>query len=755
MRRRGYPTAVALKDTWDDGAPAPVEPGKSTRIGVAPPPTIDSPADTVIRLGPGVRLPGTPYRIRGWLGDGAMGVVYRAEHVDLERRVALKILRPEVSHSLAIADMLRKEAKNASRIGSEYITEVYDLGELSDGRVWFSMPLLEGDGLERVIDDGPMEPGRVIGILRQVCKGLAAAHDVDIIHRDVKPGNIMIVRDRGRADAVRMLDWGIAVIAAEAQAGSGATAGTPYYIAPELVAKVPYDHRVDLYSVGCTAFQMLSGRPPFEGDDLAAVLLSQLEEQAPRLKSVAPDVPEPLSRLVAKCLNKKPDERFADAADLEAALCEAQIEAKLTTPWDDLPLPDVEPARRAALASAMPTLDDTGPRRWLWPAFAGAVTSLAIAGLIYAFTAKPSEAQLAEIDAIAVDARAAAAKSFFLYPPADDPDLDTAYELIGRLEAMTGKSAGAAKERATQLREEFADTLVRLGDKYWDRDGGRAFAVDYYAEAIVFDPDRAHARERAALTPGELAQLRTKAEAADFSASELQAVQTLAILAEEDPQYRAERLIALSEGEVGALTAQRLDQLVEADPEVTEETKHRARRKRKSEPEPPAPARDAPEVGVDEAAETPTDDAETELTPEDAAALEAGVDAPPVPSGATRDRAAAKARTAAGEQAMARGALAEAEKEFKAAVAADNRYARAHHGLMRLDFHDGSYAAAASHGEKATRLAPRNGKYRIELGDAYYKAYRYDDARKQYEAASKLGHAAAAGRLKKVAGQSD
>jgi len=754
--------AVKAQETWLD-LDTPKDAKAGTRLGIAPhlstqsstdgeAPVVFRPPVDVLRLGPGVRLPGTPYRIAGWLGDGAMGVVYRAVHVDLEREVALKILRPDASGSRELAEMFRKEARNAGRIGSEYIVDVRDLGELADGRVWFTMPLLDGTELDAVLREGPMSPSRAIGILRQVCKGLAAAHAAGIIHRDVKPGNIMLVSHRGRADSVRMLDWGVAAMRSDAKAGVGVVAGTPYYIAPELLAKLPYDHRVDLYSLGCTAFQLLTGRPPFYYEDLDRVLLAHVDEAAPSLRAIAADIPASVERVITRCLAKDPDDRYSDATDLEAALCEAQVEAKLESTWDDLELPDVDPERRAALVSAMPSGDGVIPqRRWFVPALAGALVALTMGGVALQFGDEATADDLSTVDALTDRARAAAAKSFFLYPPPDAPKVATAYSVIIELEALTGSVSDPADARADELRGEFAATLTRLGDKYWERQGGRAFAIDYYAEALVFVPSLEQAAERASLSLGELSDLRSRAGAQDFSTRELKAVEPLAVLAEDDAQTRADKLLALSQDdEIRASTSDRLHHLLIEDPEVPAALKSNATKSR-------APASTPRSAAIEKEAtdDTTVGDADADANADASAAADIDENAPAVAEPPQRDTAAARAETDRANAAFTRGAMAEAAEGFERALAADDRFAAAHHGLSRVAFHRGNYAQAARHGHKATRRAPRNAKYRIDLGDAYYKAYRYADAAKQYEAAGKLNHPSAAARLAKVAEKSE
>ncbi len=756
--------------------PMPEDEGSRTRLGIAPPPLRDGgtrrarPADgnstmplpeparlgaELVKLGPGVQVPGTSYRVTGWIGDGAMGVVYSAEHVELERKVALKILRPDASRSPAFAEMFRREAKNASKIGSHYIVEVFDLGELPDGRVWFTMPMLQGRSLRALAVEESLDPGRVIGILRQVCKGLAAAHDAGIIHRDVKPENIMVVEDRGRRDAVRMLDWGVAAMSAEAAGGGGTVAGTPYYIAPELVAGLPYDHRADLYSLGCTAFEMIAGHPPFQGPTLDDILAAHVERQAPPLEKVAPNpVPAALAKVVAKCMAKNAANRYANANELEAALCEAQIAAKLHTTWDDLPLPDIDPERRASIAAKMP--DPTTVqrrRRWLPALGLAAVVAVATSAVIVAVRDPATSEDRSEVDTKAQQARAAAAKSFFLFPPPDAPETRTAYEVVRELESFEGTASKAGQAQAQELREEFAATLLRLGDYYWEHEGGRPFAIDYYAQALVFQPTLPRARDRAGLTPGELIDLRQRAETKQFSAGELLAARSLVALAEEDPQARARGLAEISETEELSLRAgAQLDALLAGDPELERATEVAVTELRQSRPgrrtKAPAETTDeGPEV-ADAAGEGSGDPAG-----EDAGGgFEKLTDDAVEPGFASkqRDRATAVSEVQTADAALGRGDLSRAEKAYERAVAADDRYAPAFDGLARLEFHRGNYVKAVRHGEKAVRLSPRNGKYRIDLGDAYYKAYRYDDAIAQYEKADAYGQGSAKARISKA-----
>ncbi len=185
-----------------------------------------------------------------------MGAVYQAEHVDLEKRVALKTLLANVARDPKAIERFRQEARAASKIGSPFICDVTDFGELPDGRVFYVMEFIDGPSLRRVLDvDKSLGPGRVISILRQTCKALGAAHDKGIIHLDVKPDNIMLATSGRRGGMVKVVDFGIAGLISAEPPPEGVTAeehvvGTPDYLSPERIRRKGYDHRSDIYSLG-------------------------------------------------------------------------------------------------------------------------------------------------------------------------------------------------------------------------------------------------------------------------------------------------------------------------------------------------------------------------------------------------------------------------------------------------------------------------------------------------------------------------
>lgn len=690
------------------------------------------PEAAVVELRPGDPVPGTRYVIERWLGDGGMGVVYEARHLDIDRRVALKVLRHEFCRRPAVTKLFRDEARIVSRIGSEHIVEVSDFAELPDGRLLFVMELLRGGTVARELQQGPMDPARVIAIMRQVCKALTVAHASSVVHRDLKPDNIALVEHRGRLDFAKVLDFGIASVMSEADAATHAAAGTPSYLAPEVILGQPFDARVDIYAAGCTAYEMLCGHPPFVGDGVEPVLRGHLETVPVPPSERRPEIPLPLSRVVMRCLAKRADERFPSMIELEAALCQAQIDAKLQTSWDDLPIPEVEPERRVALLRQMPDLQGraASPRARKWWLAGIAAALLLGSGVAFALGREPSVAQdRGPIEALARAAYEAAARSYFVYPPPDSPEVATAFAIVVELESRAAELGSDARTEARRLREEFASTLVRLGDDYWDREGGKPFAIDYYAEALVFEPGHEHAASRAILTPGQLAVLREKAETGSFSEAELIAAEPLIALAEPDPAQRSEKIAALS---------------VRARASTTDESLAKL-----------APSTRARAPKSDVAASTPTVVAAQAEPPPSAADPQPATAQPetstePPADARTRDPAEAAQLVAAGNRARDSGRLADARKAFERALALDPRSHAALIGLSDVAFHGGDQARAANYARKAIKLAPRIADYRIRLGDAYFKAFRYEDARAEYVEAQRLGHASALARIAKV-----
>jgi serine/threonine protein kinase len=303
-------------------------------------------------LVPGHTIPGTRYRALEKLGEGGMGAVYLAEHVDIERKVALKLLHSDLVQNPLVLRQFRQEARAASRIGNPYICDVTDWGEVEDGRVFFVMEYLDGASLGTVLkEERRFTPARMIPIVRQVAKALGAAHEKGIVHLDVKPDNVLLLEKDGRQDGVKVVDFGIAGLLGQGAAG-GKVMGTPEYMAPERAQGLGYDHRSDVYSLGVMAYEMLVGEVPLQAGSAVETLALQVDEKPDRISErLTEPVPEKLETLIMRMLEKDSGRRPQSMAEVEALLLEAQIDARIHTPWDEeLTLPPMESDRAARIA---------------------------------------------------------------------------------------------------------------------------------------------------------------------------------------------------------------------------------------------------------------------------------------------------------------------------------------------------------------------------------------------------------------------
>ncbi len=291
-------------------------------------------------LVPGDRLPNSRIEIEARIGMGATAVVFRGRHVDLDRPLAIKVLKRGVSWVEARERFLA-EARLTSDLESPYVVDVVDFGTLPDGRMWSAMELLDGQPLASEIEEGPLSLERSIALLRMACKGLDAAHAAGVVHRDIKPDNLMLVHKRG-SERLVIVDFGIATTDGHA---ANKRCGTPRYMAPEQIRGASLDGRTDVYALGCCAYEMLTGKPLVGGDTVEDVLEAHLHGARPDFSAHA-HVPSALQSVVERCLRTDPEDRYASAAELEAALCEAQLAADLRCPTDTLPLPEIEDLRR-------------------------------------------------------------------------------------------------------------------------------------------------------------------------------------------------------------------------------------------------------------------------------------------------------------------------------------------------------------------------------------------------------------------------
>lgn len=264
------------------------------------------------------------YTLESKIGEGGMGAVYRARHAMLRRPTAVKLLPPAKAGEEAIA-RFEREVQQTSRLTHPNTVAIFDFGRTYDGVFYYAMEFLDGVSLQALVDRfGPLPEARAIHVLRQVADALAEAHAMGLVHRDIKPDNIILCERGGIPDMVKVVDFGLVKDVQTASDPGVTTAntvqGTPLYLAPEaLTAPDTVDARADLYALGAVAFFLLTGSTVFEGN-VVEVLGHHLHSKAPALATKRSGVDPALEAVVAKCLAKKPEDRFASAAAFREAL---------------------------------------------------------------------------------------------------------------------------------------------------------------------------------------------------------------------------------------------------------------------------------------------------------------------------------------------------------------------------------------------------------------------------------------------------
>ncbi len=286
------------------------------------------------------------YRILEPLGRGGMAQVFRAYHPQLDRYVAVKVLRSDLVEEEEFLARFRREARAVAALRHPNIVQVYDF-DVQDDFYYMVMELLEGDTLKARLNNyrgrgETIQLGEMVSILTDVLRGLAYAHAEGIIHRDIKPANILLTK---RGEAV-ITDFGIAqIVGGTNYTVSGALMGTLHYMAPEQGLGNTADQRSDLYSLGIVTYEMLTGHPPFDADTPLAILLKHLNDPLPLPKLPGPIIPHPFERVVLKALEKKPEDRYQSAAEMSRSLLEAAAECQVE-PW--------EPGSAAEIRQASP-----------------------------------------------------------------------------------------------------------------------------------------------------------------------------------------------------------------------------------------------------------------------------------------------------------------------------------------------------------------------------------------------------------------
>lgn len=319
------------------------------------------------------------------IGQGGFGRVYAARDRRLDRRLAVKVIRPDLAGASAFVDRFRREGVALARLRHPAIVPIYDIRE-AEGLIFYTMPFIEGPTLAAKLDQrGPLPPKVAQRILVELCDAVAATHRAGILHRDIKPANVIL---EGPLEKVLLMDFGIArLVGGEEFTESGMLMGTPTYMSPEQVGGMRVDERSDIYSLGVVGYHLLTGRPPFAGETPSEVMMQHVSSRPMSIRQINPSVPFALADAVERALEKLPEDRFESVMDMWDQAQRVTFFREV----DGAPAPDVPPmAGRASaalltlavVAGVLAWWGATGVLHlawWQWAAVAGGAAVLAVA----------------------------------------------------------------------------------------------------------------------------------------------------------------------------------------------------------------------------------------------------------------------------------------------------------------------------------------------------------------------------------------
>src|SRR5216117_989794 len=306
------------------GAPAAPKTPSGSATGVRTPPPKSPSLDRASTLSH--QILDVRYQVQKKLGEGGMSYVYLAKEVSTGQEVAIKVLSPKLARDKSSVERLRREAGLAMRLDHPNVCRIYRLGESENGLIYLVMPFLKGELLsDRKVQGGPMGVATGVTLLRQVCAGLQHAHELQIVHRDLKPENIMLVpEDDGRDKAV-VMDFGLAKErradpAIQKLTATGIILGTPEFMSPEQIRGKQLDARSDIYALGIVAFEMFTGKLPFQGRNAQEMMIARLRGQPLKLRQLRPDASEGVEKALARAMDSSPDARYDTALQFAEAL---------------------------------------------------------------------------------------------------------------------------------------------------------------------------------------------------------------------------------------------------------------------------------------------------------------------------------------------------------------------------------------------------------------------------------------------------